>query len=154
MNIIYRFKMLFCGLIVSIAALPCLSQNANDIYIYDKNGNKIRFNRIENVMHLGFAEGTDVATKEDVLENLSSMADYTIFSDNSYRFTVNPVDSSLFKINAMRNSCVTYCENEYRDSCNGVVWVTNRIIVKMKPGNSISTLLHILHIPTIQYESK
>ena len=35
--------MLFCGLIVSIAALPCLSQNANDIYIYDKNGNKIIF---------------------------------------------------------------------------------------------------------------
>ena len=37
---------------------------------------------------------------------------------------------------------------------NGIIWGTNRILVKMEPNNQINTLLQILDIPQIQYESK
>lgn len=63
-----------------------------------------------------------------------------MFPDSSYRFVVNQGYASQFKTKAFSNNYVVYCQNEYRDSLNDVVWGTNRILVKMNPENPINTL--------------
>ncbi|MBO4654363.1 MAG: S8 family serine peptidase, partial [Bacteroidales bacterium] len=62
--------------------------------------------------------------------------------------------ATQFKTKVFANSHVAYCQNEYRDSLGGVVWGTNRIMVKMKPSYSIGALLQILNTPNLQNESK
>ena len=101
-----------------------------------------------------FVEGTPIPTKNEVLNELSGIVSYTIFPDSSYRFIVAQQSSDSFKAKILRNSCVSYCQNEYCDSLGGIVWGTNRIMVKMKPNYSIGSLIQNLNAQNLRYESK
>jgi hypothetical protein len=101
--------------------------NKNHEFIYDKDGNKIAFNEIENVTHIGFASGVSMNTRNEVLADLSNIADYYMLPDSSYCFTVDPGYDTQFKTKVYAKSYVAYCQNEYRDSLGDVVWGTNRI---------------------------
>ena len=125
---------------IFLSQVGCLGQTKNHEFIYDKDGNKIAFNEIENVTHIGFASGVSMNTRNEVLADLSNIADYYMLPDSSYCFTVDPGYDTQFKTKVYANSYVAYCQNEYRDSLGGVVWGTNRIIVKMKPNYSIFSL--------------
>ena len=80
------YGLLFCLMIIQI--VPLFSQSLNRTFIYDSNGNTLYFDRIENVIHIGFVTGTDIGTKNKVLEDLSCIADYVMFPDSSYCFVV------------------------------------------------------------------
>lgn len=83
-------KILFivCGFIFLFIFYPCFGQTQDKEHIYDRQGNKIYFDKVEDVFHIGFIEGIGVPIKDEVLEDLSNIADYTMFPDSSYRFTV------------------------------------------------------------------
>lgn len=148
------FKKSMCVLFTLLATIPVFSQNANNQFIYDRSGNKVVYSSVENVFHVGFLSGSPITEREILLADLSSIADYYMLPDSSYCFTVNAGYDAQFKTKAYANSYVAYCQNEYRDSLGGVVWGTNRIMVKIKPAYSIGTLLQILNTPNMQYESK
>ena len=118
----------------------CFCQNNCAEILYNRNGTQIVFNKVEGVLHMEFVEGTPISTKNEVLNELSGIDSYTMFPDSSYRFIVAQQSSDSFKAKLLRNSCVSYCQNEYCDSLGGVVWGTNRIMVKMKPNCSIFSL--------------
>ena len=124
------------------------------MYIYNKQGDKILYECTENLFHLGFSSGTPISDRETFLMDLSNIATYYMMPDSSYCFTVDAGYNAQFKTKAYANSYVAYCQNEYRDSLGGIVWGTNRIMVKVKPACSISTLVQNMNILNLQYESK
>ena len=149
-----HFFRILLSAIISQMALTCFGQIQNKEFIYNRQSDKIYFNKIENVVHIGFVEGTDVGTRHELLEDLSNIANYTMFPDSSYRLIIKQGRSAFFKEKALKNNAVTYCQNEYRESDDGIVWSTNRILIKMKESLPIRTLLDSLNVPDIQYESK
>ena len=149
---LYKHLFLICSIFLS--QVGCLGQTNNHEFIYDKYGNEIAFNEIENVIHIGFVTGVSMNTRNEVLADLSSIADYYMLPDSSCCFTVDAGYDAQFKTKAYANRYVAYCQNEYRDSLGGIVWGTNRIMVKMKPEYSVSTLVQSLNTPNLQYESK
>lgn len=115
-------NIVFCGLIVWMIIPSCFCQDNDSDFLYNRNGNKIVFNKIEGVLHVKFLEGTTISTKNEVLNELSDIVSYTMFPDSSYRFIVAQQSSDSFKAKLLRNSCVSYCQNEYCDTLGGVVW--------------------------------
>lgn len=120
MGKLYKHLFLMCSIFLS--QVGCLGQTKNHEFIYDKDGNKIAFNGIENVTHIGFASGVSMNTRNEVLADLSNIADYYMLPDSSYCFTVDPGCDTQFKTKVYAKSYVAYCQNEYRDSLGGVVW--------------------------------
>lgn len=117
---LYKHLFLICSIFLS--QVGCLGQTNNHEFIYDKYGNEIAFNEIENVIHIGFVTGVSMNTRNEVLADLSSIADYYMLPDSSCCFTVDAGYDAQFKTKAYTSSYVAYCQNEYCDSLGGVVW--------------------------------
>ena len=86
MKEIIKSLVLTCGIIISL--ISCIGQTSNTEFIYDRNGNKIIFNELDTVVHVGFVSDVSIDTIKEILDNLSSIADYTMLPDSSYRFVV------------------------------------------------------------------
>lgn len=140
MKFITKLLTLYIAVIQILAANRCPAQTLNKEFINDRQGNKIHFEEIENVVHIGFMSGATQYERESLLEDLSKLGSFDMFSDSTYRFVVAPSNISSFHTKACANNCIEFCQNEYRDSLGGVVWGTNRIMVKMKPNCSIVSL--------------
>lgn len=61
-------KMLFivCGFILLFVFHPCFGQTQDKESIYDRQGNIIYFDKVEDVFHIGFIEGIGTAIKDEV----------------------------------------------------------------------------------------
>ena len=147
------FKAFFCATLFQLF-LTYFGQAQNTEYLYNQAGKKILYNTIDNVIHIGFEQGMSFANKNEVLENLSSIADYDLLPDNSYRFTINQDHIIVFKKKLCTLNNLVYSQHEYKDAFGGVVWPTNRLIVKMKNENSIDNLFSSIDYPILRYESK
>jgi hypothetical protein len=90
--------------------------------------------------------GATQSERESLLEDLSKLGYFDMFSDSTCRFVVAPDNNSIFHTKACANNCIEFCQNEYCDSLGGIVWGTNRIMVKMNAANSLftSSLLNFL----------
>ncbi len=116
-NMKAAIKILFivCGFIFLFVFHPCFGQTQDKESIYDRQGNKIYFDKVEDVFHIGFAEGTEANTRNEVLADLSNIANYTMFPDSSYRLIIKQGCSAFFKEKALKNNVVTYCTTlQYR----------------------------------------
>ena len=142
------------GTLYLLAGLIGLGHAQNKEYVYDQQGNIIHFEEIENIVHIGFLSGATQYERDSLLEDLSKLGSFDMFSDSTYRFVVAPSNISSFHTKACANNCIEFCQNEYRDSLGGVVWGTNRIMVKMKPNYSIGSLIQNLNTQNLRYESK
>ena len=154
MKFITKLLTLYIAVIQILAANRCPAQTLNKEFIYDRQGNKIHFEEIENVIHIGFMSGATQSERESLLEDLSKLGYFDMFSDSTCRFVVAPDNNSIFHTKACANNCIEFCQNEYRDSLGGVVWGNNRIMVKMKPNYSIGSLIQNLNTQNLRYESK
>ena len=139
MKFITKLLTLYIAVIQILAANRCPAQTLNKEFIYDRQGNKIHFEEIENVIHIGFMSGATQSERESLLEDLSKLGYFDMFSDSTCRFVVAPDNNSIFHTKACANNCIEFCQNEYRDSLGGVVWGNNRIMVKMNAANSLFT---------------
>jgi len=133
------FKHLFLICSIFLSQFCCLGQTNNHEFIYDKDGNKIAFNEIENVIHIGFVTGVSMNTRNEVLADLSSIATYYILPDSSYCFTVDAGYDAQFKTKAFSNSYVAYCQNEYCDSLGGVVWGDYEVKIEIEKYRIFAT---------------
>ena len=151
-RILQIFGLLLC--IIAMHKNMLWGQSLNRTFICSKQGDSIEFNEIDNFIHISFKEGTPISLRNDAIEDLSRIANYTLFPDGSYRFVVDQGYASQFKAKAFGNNYVAYCQNEYRDLMNGIVWGTNRILLKMKENHPMGTMLDSLKFFNMQYEAK
>ena len=138
--ILHQLEVLICVVAAHVVVTTAFSQSSNNVHLYDRQGNKIVYECQHDIFHIGLRADIPIFERTAKLDDLSSISNYFMQPDSSYYFMVNSGYEPLFKAKVSANSCVSYYQNEYRDSLGGVVWGTNRIMVKMKPNYSIVSL--------------
>lgn len=152
--ILHQLGVLICVLAAHLVVDTAFSQSSNNVYLYNRQGDKIVYECQHDIFHIGLRPDISISERTAILDDLSSISNYYMQPDSSYCFIVNSEYEPLFRVKMSTNSWVSYYQNEYRDSLGGVVWGTNRIIVKMKPNCSIVSLMQNMNILNFQYESK
>lgn len=104
MGKLYKHLFLICSIFLS--QVGCLGQTNNHVFIYDKEGNEIAFNEIDSIVHIELVSDISNAKRNEILDELACIADYTMFPDSSYRFVVNQGYASQFKTKAFSNNYV------------------------------------------------
>lgn len=148
--ILHQLEAFICVVVAHLVVATAFSQSSNNVYLYDRQGNKIVYECQHDIFHIGLRHDIPISERTAILDELSSISNYYMQPDSSYCFMVNSEYETLFKTKVSANSCVSYCQNEYRDSLGGVVWGTNRIMVKMKPNCSIVSLMQNMNFQNYQ----
>lgn len=140
--------------VLLLAFQPFSTKAQETEYFYNRFGTPIFINKIENIIHIGLHHSTLPIERTKLIAQLSSMANYCVLPDGSYRFSLKNDDISDFMLIALANNNIEFLQHEYKDPFGDVLWGSNRIIIKLKDDYSICTVLDTLNIPVVQVEPK
>lgn len=73
--------------VLLLAFQPFSTKAQETEYFYNRFGTPIFINKIENIIHIGLHHSTLPIERTKLIAQLSSMANYCVLPDGSYRFS-------------------------------------------------------------------
>ncbi|MCF8360918.1 MAG: S8 family serine peptidase [Prolixibacteraceae bacterium] len=135
------------GLLVFIFSFPAHSQ---DVFVYDRNGAKEYFERIDSIVQIKFKDGTGNNEKLAVVQSVNSKVNYSGISIEK-RICI-PVDkNNLPDYNKLKSDSSVVYANQSLQYGDGTIQIpTEKILARVKEGYKIKEVLDKLNI---EYEN-